>query len=192
MNTLMDSEKTDSDILIKNASSSNSGRVAALQKWLKEESSHKSSSPENTRIPMPKDIPPELHNVSVKDLVKVMGECRTNGNPATPPRTPPNTPPVPHRGSRSNSPLHTSPKLPSRRSSSPIPIATMPVSRSNSESTSPHIFAGNVISSASPPLIGSPKHLPRHPPVNQDGWSPYQQNITQKSSGSLRRSSLQR
>lgn len=192
MNTLVESEKTDSDILIKNVCSGNSGRVAALQKWLKEESSHK-SSPENTRIPLPKDIPPELHNVSVKDLVKVMGECRTNGNPATPPRTPPNTPPVPHRSSRSNSPLHPSgsPKIPSRRSSSPIPVATMPVSRSNSESTSPHIFPGNV-SSASPSSIGSPKNLPRHPSVNQDGWPPYQQTIVQKSSGSLRRSSLQR
>lgn len=192
MNTLIESEKADSDMLGK-TSCSNSGRVAALQKWLKEESSHKCTT-ESTRFPVSKDIPPELHSVSVKELVKAIGESRANGNAATPPRTPPNTPPVPHRGSRSNSPLHPSgsPKLPSRRSSSPIPIATMPVTRSNSEATSPHIFAGNVLPSASPPLISSPKNLSRHQPVSQDGWPPYQQNISQKSSSGLRRSSLQR
>lgn len=192
MNTLVDSEKTE-DIVIKSSCGSNSGRVAALQKWLKEESSHKSGL-ESARIPMSKDIPPELHSVSVKELVKAIGESRANGNAATPPRTPPNTPPVPHRGSRSNSPLHPSgsPKIPSRRSSSPIPVAAMPVTRSNSESTSPHIFAGNALPSASPPLIASPKNMARHPPVNQDVWPAYQQNISQKTTGGLRRSSLQR
>ena len=39
-----------------------------------------------------KDIPPELIGVSVKELVKVIGESRANGNGVTPPGTP-ETPP---------------------------------------------------------------------------------------------------
>ena len=35
-----------------------------------------------------KDIPPELMGVSVKELVKVIGESRANGNGVTPPGTP--------------------------------------------------------------------------------------------------------
>ena len=35
-----------------------------------------------------KDIPPELQGVSVKELVKVIGESRANGNGVTPPDTP--------------------------------------------------------------------------------------------------------
>lgn len=35
-----------------------------------------------------KDIPPELQGVSVKELVKVLGESRANGNGVTPPGTP--------------------------------------------------------------------------------------------------------
>jgi E3 ubiquitin-protein ligase MYCBP2 len=35
-----------------------------------------------------KDIPPELQGVSVKELVKVIGESRANGNGVTPPGTP--------------------------------------------------------------------------------------------------------
>ena len=37
---------------------------------------------------MNKDIPPELQGVSVKELVKVIGESRANGNGVTPPDTP--------------------------------------------------------------------------------------------------------
>ncbi|CAL4135754.1 unnamed protein product, partial [Meganyctiphanes norvegica] len=47
------------------------------------------------------DVPPELQGVSVKELVKAIGESRANGNGATPPRTPPATP---KRLSRSSSP----------------------------------------------------------------------------------------
>jgi hypothetical protein len=46
-----------------------------------------------------KDIPPELQGVSVKELVKVIGASRANGNGVTPPSTP-GTP----RKSRSISP----------------------------------------------------------------------------------------
>lgn len=81
-----------------------------------------------------RDVPPELQGVSVKDLVKAIGESRANGNGATPPRTPPATP---KRLSRSSSPRAagvgasgsstmisasgTSPRQISR-SSSPVPI----------------------------------------------------------------------
>ena len=47
-----------------------------------------------------KDIPPELMGVSVKELVKVIGESRANGNGVTPP----GTPATPKRASRSASP----------------------------------------------------------------------------------------
>lgn len=83
---------------------------------------------------MSRDVPPELQGVSVKDLVKAIGESRANGNGATPPRTPPATP---KRLSRSSSPRAggvgasgsstmisasgTSPRQISR-SSSPVPI----------------------------------------------------------------------
>jgi E3 ubiquitin-protein ligase MYCBP2 len=55
-----------------------------------------------------KDIPPELMGVSVKELVKVIGESRANGNGVTPP----GTPGTPRRASRS-----ASPQLSSRGSS---------------------------------------------------------------------------
>ncbi|GIX94124.1 e3 ubiquitin-protein ligase MYCBP2 [Caerostris extrusa] len=178
MNTLIESDKPDLD-----PSKSFGNRVSTLQKWLNYESNHKlNSDPALER----KDVPPELQRVSVKELVKAIGESRANGNAATPPRTPPNTPPVPHRGSRSASPMHSasSPKLPSRRSSSPTQAANSPIMRSNSE------MVGQVgISSSSSPLSGSPKSVQRHVSCVQDSWS-YQQGVPQKTSG-LRRSSLQ-
>lgn len=61
-----------------------------------------------------KDMPLELVGVSVKDLVKAIGESRANGNGATPPDTP-------RRQSRSSSPL-VSRHSDSPRSSSPVPI----------------------------------------------------------------------
>lgn len=60
-----------------------------------------------------KDMPPELVGVSVKDLVKAIGESRANGNGATPPDTP-------RRQSRSSSPLVS--RHSHSRSSSPVPI----------------------------------------------------------------------
>ncbi|XP_074650729.1 E3 ubiquitin-protein ligase MYCBP2-like [Tubulanus polymorphus] len=50
--------------------------------------------------------PSELRGLSVRDLIKVIGESRANGNGVTPPRTPPGTP-----------------KKTSSRSSSPMPAA---------------------------------------------------------------------
>lgn len=68
-----------------------------------------------------RDLPPELVGVSVKDLVKAIGESRANGNGVTPPGTP-------KRTSRSSSPKTgpgggTSPRL--SRSSSPVAIPGM-------------------------------------------------------------------
>ena len=67
-----------------------------------------------------KDIPPELQGVSVKELVKVIGASRANGNGVTPPGTP-GTP----RKSRSCSPAPAalgSLSFNRSRSSSPISI----------------------------------------------------------------------
>ena len=85
-----------------------------------------SASPPSVRRPMPpppppppsvvnKDIPPELQGVSVKELVKVIGESRANGNGVTPPGTPGSM----RRSSRSVSPQVCS----SLSSSSPVSIA---------------------------------------------------------------------
>lgn len=49
------------------------------------------------------DLPQELQGVSVRELVKAIGESRANGNGTTPPRTPPPTPRKVPR-SRSSSP----------------------------------------------------------------------------------------
>lgn len=136
MNTLVESEKADSEAA-KNSVGGSSNRLSSLQRWLNYESNHKlNSDPVAIPIPICKEaIPAELQRVSVKEFVKAISESRANGNAASPPRTPPNTPPVPHRGSRSASPMHTasSPKLPSRRSSSPIQILGPPIMRSGSE-----------------------------------------------------------
>ncbi|CAB0038014.1 unnamed protein product [Trichogramma brassicae] len=86
------------------------GKLSVLQKWLRgEDKSHneKKSSPG-------RDFS-EFVGVSVKELVKAMGESRQNGNGATPPDTP-------RRTSRCSSPKN--PPI-SSRSSSPI---TVPVS----------------------------------------------------------------
>ncbi|KAG8222416.1 hypothetical protein J437_LFUL004875 [Ladona fulva] len=89
-----------------------SSKFAALQKWLKGEESRTSSE---RRGSPGRDLPPELVGVSVKELVKAIGESRANGNGVTPPGTPP------RRTSRSSSPKglgHSpSPHLNSRSSS---------------------------------------------------------------------------
>lgn len=187
MNTLAESEKTETDRSEKESLSS-SGRVATLQKRLREECASKSSM-ELLHGSLSRDIPPELQGVSVKELVKAIGESRVNGNALTPPRTPPNTPPVPRRTSRSASPMAApgSPRLSSSRSSSPIAI---PVTRSNSEVGAVHMNSGGLISSASPPHLKNASA--RHNSGIQDIWSTSPQNMSPKSSsGLLRRSSLQ-
>uniref|UniRef100_A0A1B6EGK8 PHR domain-containing protein n=1 Tax=Clastoptera arizonana TaxID=38151 RepID=A0A1B6EGK8_9HEMI len=81
------------------------------QKWLKSEggkfNEHKPS--------VSRDLPPELVGVSVKDLVKAIGESRANGNGVTPPDTP-------RRLSRSSSPHVFKQSDIGSRSSSPVPI----------------------------------------------------------------------
>jgi E3 ubiquitin-protein ligase MYCBP2 len=68
-----------------------------FQKWFKGDPARRTSSPSSSppiqrKIIAPqhinKDIPPELQGVSVKELVKVIGESRANGNGVTPPGTP--------------------------------------------------------------------------------------------------------
>ncbi|CAH1777009.1 unnamed protein product [Owenia fusiformis] len=96
------------------------------------------------------DLPPELQGVSVKELVKALGESRANGNGATPPMTPPGTP---KKSSRNSSP----------RSSSPMPIQRSP--RSSMSALPPGSPRREPFTSASPrresPLndlnIGSPR-----------------------------------
>ena len=109
-------------------------RKSFFQKWFKgdEPSRRGSISPGHSRKSSPadsqrksiasynKDIPPELQGVSVKELVKVIGASRANGNGVTPPGTP-GTP----RKSRSCSPAPAalgSLSFNRSRSSSPISI----------------------------------------------------------------------
>lgn len=61
-----------------------------------------------------RDVPPELVGVSVKELVKQMGESRVNGNGDTPPDTPP------RRTSRSSSPRGALSRPRASRSASPL------------------------------------------------------------------------
>ena len=82
-------------------------RKGFFQKWFKADGDgarRSSSSPVHSRKSSPaadsqrkslsaafnKDIPPELQGVSVKELVKVIGASRANGNGVTPPGTPGN------------------------------------------------------------------------------------------------------
>merc|ERR1719158_2621961 len=111
-------------------------RKSFFQKWFKGDEPGRrpsgSSSPpvpnrkaspadaQRKAMPFNKDIPPELQGVSVKELVKVIGASRANGNGVTPPGTP-GTP----RKSRSCSPAPAalgSLAFNRSRSSSPISI----------------------------------------------------------------------
>ncbi|XP_043286736.1 E3 ubiquitin-protein ligase MYCBP2 isoform X2 [Venturia canescens] len=99
------------------------GKFSVLQKWLRgDDKGEKKSSPG-------RDFS-EFVGVSVKELVKAMGESRANGNGATPPETP-------RRLSRSSSPKNPqggSPRFLSR-SSSPVAI---PVSGGMMDSATSH------------------------------------------------------
>lgn len=75
--------------------------------------------------PPPRAIPPELRGVSVRDLVRAIGESQANGNGVTPPGTPPATPPIRRRRSSANSKPATS---------SPVPIPGVLVPSSYSDS----------------------------------------------------------
>ena len=107
-------------------------RKSFFQKWFKSDEpgqksgsgspsgSRRASPAEIVRKPFPvnKDIPPELQGVSVKELVKVIGASRANGNGVTPPSTP-GTP----RKSRSASPAGPVSQLAFSRSRSSSPIS---------------------------------------------------------------------
>ncbi|XP_063987126.1 E3 ubiquitin-protein ligase MYCBP2 isoform X2 [Diachasmimorpha longicaudata] len=85
------------------------GKLSVLQKWLRGDDKEKKNSPG-------RDFS-EFVGVSVKELVKAMGESRANGNGATPPDTPRKT----SRSSSPKNPQGGSPRFLSR-SSSPVPI----------------------------------------------------------------------
>ncbi|XP_034938609.1 E3 ubiquitin-protein ligase MYCBP2-like isoform X2 [Chelonus insularis] len=88
-------------------------KFSVLQKWLK-------GDDKNDRKTVGRDFT-EFVGVSVKELVKAIGESRANGNGVTPPETP-------RRLSRSSSPKNPqggSPRFHSR-SSSPVPIPAGP------------------------------------------------------------------
>lgn len=76
------------------SSPNTANKISALQRWLQDEDSRAKE-----RKGLPSDMPSEFMGVSVKDLVKAIGESRVNGNGVTPPSTPPRT-----KSSRSSSP----------------------------------------------------------------------------------------
>ncbi|XP_026302017.1 E3 ubiquitin-protein ligase MYCBP2 isoform X8 [Apis mellifera] len=126
------------------------GKLSVLQKWLRgDDKCHgeKRSSPGNFAIC--RDFS-EFVGVSVKELVKAIGESRANGNGPTPPETP-------RRLSRSSSPKNPqggSPRFHSP-SSSPVPI---PGGRS--------LIGGGDSISSSPVLCGSPRSVGLSPLVS--------------------------
>ena len=86
--------------------------------------SRKASPAELQRKPVAsfnKDIPPELQGVSVKELVKVIGASRANGNGVTPPGTP-GTPRKSRSASPAPGPVQGALAFSRSRSSSPISI----------------------------------------------------------------------
>lgn len=109
---------------INRAARTPSPKPSFFQKWFKGEAIKRPGSQSPTRSKVAstiagaaasaaanKDIPPELIGVSVKELVKVIGESRANGNGVTPPGTPgtprksrsPASPQVSSRGSSPSS-----------------------------------------------------------------------------------------
>ena len=125
-------------------SGNDSRKPSFFSKWFKSDgtvgsgeriggSHSRSSSPNSQRKILPpspatiaanmmnKDIPPELHGVSVKELVKVIGESRANGNGVTPPGTPGTTRRTANAGSGPSSPSVASSNASSRGSSPNVP-----------------------------------------------------------------------
>ncbi|RZF32318.1 hypothetical protein LSTR_LSTR001782 [Laodelphax striatellus] len=108
-----------------------------VNKWLK---------PEEKRIAVNRDVPPELMGVSVKELVRAIGESRANGNGVTPPDSP-------RRSSRSSSPV-------------PIPANT---SRSWNQGVGVGPMRNRAFGdshSSSPPPATSPRSIPLSPLVS--------------------------
>ena len=103
---------------------------------------------------MNKDIPPELHGVSVKELVKVIGESRANGNGVTPPGTPGTTRRSANPASRPSSPSVASSNASSRGSSPNVAQA----SKSRSVCTMQGNNIGNTMNTKSP-LSQTPRSM---------------------------------
>ncbi|XP_052124547.1 E3 ubiquitin-protein ligase MYCBP2-like [Frankliniella occidentalis] len=129
--------------------SSDGGKFASLQRWLKGDDGKK--PPERPSAPPRGDMPPELVGVSVRDLVKAIGESSSNGNTATPPSTP-------KRMSRSSSPkapLLSSSQISESSSSSPVPIPGRALSGMVLESPSPSSSPQAAGSMGISPLVSS-------------------------------------
>ncbi|KAF5304151.1 hypothetical protein FQA39_LY01936 [Lamprigera yunnana] len=111
-----DSTKSDSPKVPRREKLKDSMKPSSVPKWVKIDDGKSS-----------KELSSELSGVSVKDLVKAIGESRANGNGITPPETP----------KRNISPKgHISPKIPTR-SSSPVAIPPARTFLHDSGSSSP-------------------------------------------------------
>ncbi|KAG1690691.1 E3 ubiquitin-protein ligase MYCBP2 [Nymphon striatum] len=118
------------------SSPNTTNKISALQRWLQDEDSRAKE-----RKGLPSDVPAEFMGVSVKDLVKAIGESRVNGNGVTPPSTPPRT-----KSSRSSSPKPILRHLGMHGNSASGPIA-IPGTRASLGSSINEVFDR--------PLIGS-------------------------------------
>ncbi|XP_062580615.1 E3 ubiquitin-protein ligase MYCBP2-like [Saccostrea cucullata] len=95
-----------------------------------------SGSPKSSRREISHPLPVELQGVSVKELVKALGESRANGNGPTPVPSPPGTPKK--SGSRSSSPhLTITEKQGSPRTGSPVGRLSPRQTRASSLTDSP-------------------------------------------------------
>ncbi|XP_023247966.1 E3 ubiquitin-protein ligase highwire [Copidosoma floridanum] len=162
------------------------GKFSVLQKWLRgddKSNAEKKSSPG-------RDFS-EFVGVSVKELVKAMGESRANGNGSTPPETP-------KRLSRSSSPKNPqagSPRFASR-SSSPVPIpagsSRLPFGSglfpSAATAQGGKNFTGGDSASSSPLHYGSPRSIGVSPLVSggmMDSATSHRRGSTQSDTSAL-------
>ncbi|XP_076446720.1 E3 ubiquitin-protein ligase MYCBP2-like isoform X7 [Babylonia areolata] len=132
----------------------------------------KGSDPGVSRLTVrdaPRDLPPELQGVSVKELVKALGESRANGNGPTPQPSPPGSP---KKSSRSSSPRAAG----SSRSASP---ATSSDSRRGSTSPSPMSTLTRNETFQTPPSSPMPRRargrLEKEPSFERSSLSPSSQ-----------------
>ncbi|XP_075230357.1 E3 ubiquitin-protein ligase MYCBP2-like isoform X2 [Lycorma delicatula] len=143
-------------------------RSSPVNRWLKPDDS-KEKERQERKFSTAKDLPPELLGVSVKELVKAIGESRANGNGITPPDTP-------RRMSRSSSPhlqslpsgSHAVATSDNSASSSPVPIPGAGTSTGGACGGS---MRGRCLAdsrSSSPPLGTSPRSIPLSPLVSAE------------------------
>ncbi|XP_058807986.1 E3 ubiquitin-protein ligase MYCBP2-like [Phymastichus coffea] len=167
---------------------SGSSKFSVLQKWLRGDD--KKGDGEKKCSPG-RDFS-EFVGVSVKELVKAMGESRVNGNGSTPPETP-------RKMSRSSSPKNPqagSPRLTSR-SSSPVPIPAgssrlpfgsglFPIA-ANAQGGK-NIAGGGDSAGSSPLLHGSPRSIGISPLVSGgmlDSATSHRRGSTQSDTSAL-------